>query len=584
MFSKRLESATVVMGNAVKLQGAVKGSAPLSVKWLKDSELLRDDDPSVTMTFDNNTAAISFSCAELKHGGKYSCEVENEAGQAKCDAHLTVQEPARVLDKAASMSVTTGDTCTLQCTVSGSPELHTKWFKNGKELTQGRKYKSSVRGNVAVLKITSAETSDTGEYHLEVWNQVGKDRNVCSLSVSDRAVPPSFPKALQRVAQAVGGAAVLECRVAGSQPLTVSWFKDGREITKHERFSAEFNENTAVLTIRGLTLNDAGEFSCRAQNQAGTSQTSSELCVTETPVFSLTPPPQLSAKPGSDILLRAEFSGSAPLVVRWFKEQREVFPSPKASIRGEVRGEGSWSSLELHTVRTVDSGSYTCQVSNEGGKTLCSSTLSVQECPHFTLKLEPECLVRLGQSLSLSCKVQGSVSTVTWSRDGSKLVPDHNQTMIFDGTLASLNIDHCSEEDSGVYECEAQSEAGSDQTHCHVRVQAPPVFTKPFASAEFVRGAEMVLCADVSGSEPFEMSFYLNEKLQRSDTRRTLKMEDGKVTLRVSACESADSGAYRVLLTNQVGECSCTSHVTVTGQSSELDLLQTFFSPLKILL
>lgn len=91
MFSKRLESATVVMGNTVKLQGTVKGSAPIIVKWLKDSELLRDDDPSVRMSFDYNTAAILFSSIELKHGGKYTCVAENEAGQQKCDAVLVVQ-------------------------------------------------------------------------------------------------------------------------------------------------------------------------------------------------------------------------------------------------------------------------------------------------------------------------------------------------------------------------------------------------------------------------------------------------------------------------------------------------------------
>ena len=91
MFSKRIESATAVLGNTVKLQGTIKGSAPITVKWTKDSELLRDDDPNIKMTFENNVASISFSSVELKHGGKYSCLAENEAGQQKCEAVLTVQ-------------------------------------------------------------------------------------------------------------------------------------------------------------------------------------------------------------------------------------------------------------------------------------------------------------------------------------------------------------------------------------------------------------------------------------------------------------------------------------------------------------
>lgn len=91
MFSKRIECATAVSGNTVKLQGTIKGSAPITVKWMKDSEILRDDDPNVKMTFENNVASLSVSSVEKKHGGKYTCLVENEAGQQKCEATLTIQ-------------------------------------------------------------------------------------------------------------------------------------------------------------------------------------------------------------------------------------------------------------------------------------------------------------------------------------------------------------------------------------------------------------------------------------------------------------------------------------------------------------
>lgn len=91
MFSKRIESSTAVLGSTVKVQGTIKGSAPITVKWMKDSELLRDDDPNVKMTFENNIASISFSSVETKHSGKYTCLAENEAGQQKCEAVLTVQ-------------------------------------------------------------------------------------------------------------------------------------------------------------------------------------------------------------------------------------------------------------------------------------------------------------------------------------------------------------------------------------------------------------------------------------------------------------------------------------------------------------
>lgn len=91
VFSKRIESTTVVLGNAVTLQGTLKGSAPISIKWMKDSELLREDDPNIKMAFENNIASISFPSVKIKYGGRYTCLVTNEAGQQKCEAVLTIQ-------------------------------------------------------------------------------------------------------------------------------------------------------------------------------------------------------------------------------------------------------------------------------------------------------------------------------------------------------------------------------------------------------------------------------------------------------------------------------------------------------------
>lgn len=75
----------------MKLQGTVKGSAPISVKWTKDSEVLRDDDPNIKIAFENNVVSLSVTTVAISHGGKYCCQAENEAGQQKCEASLTVQ-------------------------------------------------------------------------------------------------------------------------------------------------------------------------------------------------------------------------------------------------------------------------------------------------------------------------------------------------------------------------------------------------------------------------------------------------------------------------------------------------------------
>lgn len=93
----------------------------------------------------------------------------------------------------------------------------------------------------------------------------------------------------------------------------------------------------------------------------------------EPPVFTVKPGSQ-DASPGSNVVLKSAFTGSAPLVVKWFKEEKEIFTGGKCFIKKDV----SSSSLELHSVKPSDSAKYTCQVSNDAGKVDCTAVLFVK--------------------------------------------------------------------------------------------------------------------------------------------------------------------------------------------------------------
>lgn len=74
--------------------------------------------------------------------------------------------------------MTAGDPAVLEYTVAGTPELKTKWFKDGKPLPSSKKYRFSFKNNVAQLKFYSAEMQDSGEYTFEIANDGG--RRSCS--------------------------------------------------------------------------------------------------------------------------------------------------------------------------------------------------------------------------------------------------------------------------------------------------------------------------------------------------------------------------------------------------------------------
>lgn len=85
-------------------------------------------------------------------------------------------------------------------------------------------------------------------------------------------------------------------------------------------------------------------------------------------------PESQNVSPGANVLITASFTGSPPLVVKWFREEKEIFTGGKCFVKKDT----SSSSLELHSVKPTDSAKYTCQVSNDAGKVDCTAVLFVK--------------------------------------------------------------------------------------------------------------------------------------------------------------------------------------------------------------
>uniref|UniRef100_A0A8C9CKQ2 Palladin n=1 Tax=Phocoena sinus TaxID=42100 RepID=A0A8C9CKQ2_PHOSS len=100
--------------------------------------------------------------------------------------------------------------------------------------------------------------------------------------------PPVFTKELQSISASKGQAAVLECRVRGTPPLQVQWFRQGSEIQdspdfrilqKKPRSTAE-PEEICTLVIAETFPEDAGIFTCSASNDYGSATSTAQLVVT----------------------------------------------------------------------------------------------------------------------------------------------------------------------------------------------------------------------------------------------------------------------------------------------------------------
>uniref|UniRef100_A0A3P9KR26 Ig-like domain-containing protein n=1 Tax=Oryzias latipes TaxID=8090 RepID=A0A3P9KR26_ORYLA len=245
----------IVLGKMAEFQCVVTGSPTFSVQWQKDDSWIMED-PKMERTFENNVATLRIPACEAMHSGRYTCQVSNEAGQDKCSASLIVQEPPQIIEKSEVIKVSVGDPVNLDCKVKGSPELRVKWTKDGKELQSIRQHKLIFENNISSLKIQAAQKTDEGEYVFEVKMPTFNDFLIVLL-VTDQIC----------------------CKISGSLPIAVEWQKDGSKISSGVKHKLIQQDNSVSVEIEQLEKSDAGTYSCKLTNSAGSCDCSGFLTV-----------------------------------------------------------------------------------------------------------------------------------------------------------------------------------------------------------------------------------------------------------------------------------------------------------------
>lgn len=77
----------------------------------------------------------------------------------------------------------------------------------------------------------------------------------------------------------LGSFVQISCKISGSLPISVEWQKDGRRISSGVKHKVIQQDNSVCLEMEQLELSDAGSYSCRLTNAAGSCECSGSLMV-----------------------------------------------------------------------------------------------------------------------------------------------------------------------------------------------------------------------------------------------------------------------------------------------------------------
>lgn len=173
-----------------------------------------------------------------------------------------------------------GETCSFECILSHESTDDFFWTLNGQTVSNGGRFKVANKGRKYMLNIKDVALSDAGEVVFKIKGLSSKatltvegKRYIClrlrqllkhinKLLFSPIAgKASSVLKGLQNITAVQGEDAVFSCEVTQASS-TVKWAKEGKAIRKSQKYDISQENKVVKLTIRNVSAQDSGEYSC----------------------------------------------------------------------------------------------------------------------------------------------------------------------------------------------------------------------------------------------------------------------------------------------------------------------------------
>ncbi|XP_050715582.1 cell adhesion molecule Dscam2-like isoform X3 [Eriocheir sinensis] len=325
--------------------GVNKGDSPLKLEWFKDGRSLSlGGPPNIQVkVIDQYSSVLTMSSLTAAHSGRYTCQAHNPAAAVRFTASLSVHVPPTWVLEPRNSRVSRGHALVVDCVARGRPEPAVQWKK---KVEGGVRGTETYRGVELVtpravqlfngsLYIARAEPSHAGTYVCRAENSVTHLTAPIKIAVNSA---PYFSGGSSSVDVRAGESVVMECRVRGDPPLTVTWSLRGASLHHSPRYSESVSperggETVAKLDVSAAVQSDAGVYTCTAHNTYGRNSHTIRLNVHEPP----------SAPRG----LRVVAEGSRAVRVSWTPPE----PPPSSYVLQFRRSLEGWDKAREVTVQ-----------------------------------------------------------------------------------------------------------------------------------------------------------------------------------------------------------------------------------------
>ncbi|XP_049864534.1 inactive tyrosine-protein kinase 7-like [Schistocerca gregaria] len=543
-------AADIAPGHDVSLRCKADGSGDLRYAWYRNGERL-----SKSEHLGIHGHRLHIRNVSVADNGVYRCTAHNKAGSRNSTVNLVLTVPghniASILQPPSNLLVKRGDTAVFDCVFENADETEWYLWPHSEAIKNSTRYSVFSNGSLVIYSVNDEHpTDDRGTYSCVGIR--GKEKQTYSAELKVAYLQPLTSNSFEPPLPDDGIRVVAErmefettCLPPDGDPPPRVWWLDPQEHVVTDTGPVRVDD-TRLIIAAARPGKDDGNYSCIAENLAGTSTANLQLIVSTPPTVLASPIP-VTVEEGESAIFRCQFEAMPfPVTkVHWLKDGKQLREAEhlKTNLRTGI--------LNITEVFLEDRGQYSCQVNTTGFPPQISkaASLFVKE----KLKFNPRPVnkkLELGSESRVYCKAQGSdPPVIKWFKEGENMfelpkhVQDHNGTLVF--TRVTMN-------DKGRYTCVATNTQGIINATINIDVIVTPKFTVlPQNPTRAYEGHSVMIHCIAEGDPKPTIKWDRNSNFSALEQDRFTVLKNG--TLWVKEVQLSDEGRYGCTAGNSGG-------------------------------
>lgn len=495
-------------------------------------------------------------------------------------APFSLDHAPRITIRMRSHRVPYGSNTNFTLNVQAKPEPEVKWFHNGEEIRQSRKYHMTNISGVLTLQIINCVTEDSGTYRVVCSSAKGETCDYATLDVAGAEYaafsslrkdeePPTLhlpemtrtevyhvsssktsvkhtvkettiiaerPAKILNKPQSLtveeGDLARFECDVDGEPAPSITWLHEGAAIgssARHHIVSTHYNSH---LEISAVEMSDEGSYTVLVENTGGKQEAHFTLTIRKSESKEkVVAPPRVTSPEAKSPLAKSPEPVKSPQRVKSPISPKS--PTPKSPTPKSPTPKSPTPS-EKEQVTSPTKSSKKVMSSPPEKKPPLSFELNHDK----EIKCHSQVSITQGQSLTLRANIPGA-SSIRWILNGFELTNSEQYRYGVSGNDHTLTIRSVSQHDQGIIICQAQTEQGLVQCQFDTaikvnRSEAPHFLVQP-RSQNVNQGQTVVFTCEISGDPSPEVEWLKDNSIVSS-----FLQEDTKSLEQKSVAPSSD--------------------------------------------